>query len=93
MTSIVNLGSRIGGGGIIKAMVPNTNDKFSHIRGKVIPARRPERIEIPQGIPQIGKSVARDGPIGNIVLYLCRTHVIDILGIINAPHRLHDADN
>ena len=72
-------------------MIPNTGLPVAHIRGKPVPAVGAEGVVEPQRLRHIRDAVARDRPVGNVVVDLLRLHVVDVLGVVGAVFRLRGA--
>ncbi|CAN4013517.1 HTH-type transcriptional repressor yvoA, partial [Dysosmobacter welbionis] len=73
-------------------MVADPGLPVSHLRGKEGPAGGAEGVVKPQGIRHIRQAVARDGPVGDVIVDLFGSHVVDILGVVGAALRLAGAD-
>ena len=68
-------------------MVANADHKISHVAGKIVTAVGTVGIIEPQRLSKVGQSVAGDGPVRNVVVYLRGPHVIEVLRIVCAAQR------
>lgn len=69
---------------IIEAVVADPDLKIPHGRRKIVAAGRAVWVVEPKRLPQVGQAVARNGPVGNVIMDLLGVHVVDVLQILLA---------
>ena len=64
-------------------MIADSGLPIPHIRREKGPAGRAKRVIEPQRFRHIRQPVARNGPVGNVIVNLFRTHVVNILRVVD----------
>ena len=72
-------------------MLSNFLHKLPHLGGKIASAWLIVGVIKPQGVPHNGQAVARYGPIRNVVVFLCGSHIVDVLRIIRTGNVFRQA--
>ena len=64
-------------------MIADSGLPIPHIRREKGPAGRAKRVIEPQRFRHIRQPVARNGPVGNVIVNLFRAHVVNILRVVD----------
>ena len=77
---------------VIEAVVTDAMGENSHFTGEVLPAERGIGVIKPQRLTQWGETVARHGPVGDLIMNGLRAHIVDVLGVVLAIFRFRGTD-
>ena len=67
-------------------MVYNPDYVVTDLAGEILTAIGGVGIVKPQCLPQWGETVAGNGPVGNLIVYGLRAHIVNVLGVIPAAY-------